>query len=70
MLILRLLIDLPIGMKTSAPDIIIVTISGPSILGEEVMTTKQRAAQNNVSRTHCVLVSGFRMVKCVFVMFL
>lgn len=40
---------------------IMVTISGPSIRGDEVITIKQSAAQNIVSRTHCVLVSGFRM---------
>ncbi|WP_375338090.1 hypothetical protein [Bacteroides sp. ET336] len=48
-------------MKTRAPDMIIVTISGPSIRGDDVMTTKQSAAQNSVSRTHCVFVSGFRI---------
>ena len=40
---------------------IMVTISGPSIRGDDVMTTKQSAVQNSVSRTHCVFVSGFRI---------
>ena len=57
--------DLPIGMKTRAPDMIMVTISGPSIRGEEVMTIKQRAAQNRVSSTHWVFVSGLRMDLCI-----
>ncbi len=49
-------------MKTRAPDMIIVTISGPSICVEEVMTIKQRTAQNIVSSIHWVLVRGLRMV--------
>lgn len=49
------------GMKTRAPDMMMVTISGPSIWGDDVMTTKQSAAQNRVSRTHWVFVSGFLM---------
>ena len=57
--------DLPIGMKTRAPDMIMVTISGPSIRGEEVMTIKQRAAQNRVRSTHWVFVSGLRMDICI-----
>ena len=57
--------DLPIGMKTRAPDMIMVTISGPSMRGEEVMTIKQRAAQNRVRSTHWVFVSGLRMDICI-----
>ena len=57
--------DLPIGMKTRAPDMIMVTISGLSMRGEEVMTIKQRAAQNRVSSTHWVFVSGLRMDLCI-----
>ena len=48
-------------MKTRAPDMIMVTISGPSIRGDDVMTTKHSAAQNRVSRMHWVFVSGFRI---------
>lgn len=39
----------------------IMTTSGPSILGVEVSTRKQRAAQHKVSMTHCVWLSGFLM---------
>ncbi|MDY3266749.1 MAG: hypothetical protein SOX26_04375 [Phocaeicola sp.] len=49
-------------MKTSAADISIVTMSGPSILGEEVITMKHRTAQNRVRSTHWVLLSGFRII--------
>ena len=49
-------------MKTRAPDIIMVTINGPSTFGEEVMTMKHSAAQNSVSSIHCVLFNGLRMV--------
>lgn len=44
--------DFPIGMKTKAPDMIMVTISGPSMRGDEVITIKHRAAQKRVRRTH------------------
>ena len=44
---------------------IMVTISGPSIRGEEVMTIKQRAAQNRVRSTHWVFVSGLR-IDCIY----
>lgn len=42
-----------------------VTISGPSIWGDDVMTTKQSAAQNRVRSTHWVFVSGLRMDICI-----
>ncbi|MBM6882871.1 hypothetical protein [Bacteroides caecigallinarum] len=51
-------------MKTNAPDMIMVTINGPSIFGEDVMTMKQRAAQNRVRSMHWVLVSGLR-IDCI-----
>ena len=54
-------IDLMTGMKTKAPEMRMVTIRGPSTRGAEVSTMKQSAAQNSVSRTHCVFVSGFRI---------
>ena len=57
------MIDFPIGMKTKAPDMIMVTISGPSMRGDEVITIKHSAAQKRVRRTHWVLVSGFRIVR-------
>lgn len=44
---------------------IIVTINGPSIFGEDVMTMKQRAAQNRVRSMHWVLVSGLR-IDCIY----
>ena len=44
--------DFPIGMKTKAPDMIMVTISGPSMRGDEVITIKHSAAQKRVRRTH------------------
>ena len=52
-------IDLAIGINTKAPEMRSIVISGPSIRGEEVKTTKQRAAQNRVSMTLWVFVSGF-----------
>lgn len=60
--------DLPIGMKTKAPDMIMVIISGPSILGEDVITIKQSAAQNIVSSIHWAFVRGLRMVMLFLVM--
>lgn len=51
-----------IGMNTSAPEMAIIVISGPSIFGAEVITKKQSAAHSRVSATHWALLSGFRMV--------
>ena len=39
------------GIKTNAPEITIITTNGPSILGEEVSTKKQSAAQSKVNAT-------------------
>ncbi len=39
----------------------IITIKGPSICGEEVMTMKQSAAQSRMRVTHWELLRGFRM---------
>lgn len=58
---LLLFIDFMTGMNTSAPEMIIMTIRGPSICGDDVMTRKQSAAQRRVSTTHWALLSGFRM---------
>ena len=49
-----LLRDLITGINTKAPDMRIIMTSGPSILGVEVSTKKQSAAQHKVSTTHCV----------------
>ena len=53
---------LPMGMKTRAPDMIIVTMRGPSICVEDVMTMKHRDAQSIVSSTHWAFVNGLRMI--------
>jgi len=47
------------GINTRAPDNKMVTMSGPSMRGEEVSTRKQRAAQQRVSTMHWDWVSGF-----------
>lgn len=39
----------------------IITMSGPSIFGADVMTRKQSAAHRRVSTTHWALLSGFRI---------
>ena len=49
------------GIKTNAPEIRMVIISGPSIRDAEVRTMKQSAAQKSVRMTHCVLMSGCRI---------
>ena len=56
-----LLIDLMTGINTSTPDMAIITMSGPSIFGADVMTRKQSAAHRRVSTTHWALLSGFRI---------
>ena len=50
------------GINTKAPEISIMTMSGPSILGVEVRTRKHRAAQQRVRTTHWVWLSGFLIV--------
>ena len=59
--------DLITGIKTRAPEIRIITTSGPSMRGAEVRITKQSAAQNRVRMTHWVLVSGF-LIGCILCM--
>lgn len=59
---LLLLIAFSIGIKTSAADMMRVTINGPSMCGVVVSTMKQSAAHVRVSSTHWVEVSGFRIV--------
>ena len=54
--------DFMIGINTSAPDMMSISVSGPSIFGAEVSTMKQRAAQRRVSVMHCALLRGFRIV--------
>ena len=53
---LLLLIAFSTGIKTSAADMMRVTINGPSMCGVVVRTMKQ------VSNMHWVEVSGFRIV--------
>lgn len=59
---LLLLIAFSTGIKTSAADMMRVTINGPSMCGVVVSTMKQSAAHVRVSSTHWVEVSGFRIV--------
>ena len=59
---LLLLIAFSTGIKTSAADMMRVTINGPSMCGVVVRTMKQRAAHVRLSNTHWVEVSGFRIV--------
>ncbi len=54
--------DLMTGINTKAPEISIMTMSGPSILGVEVRTRKHKAAQQRVRTTHWVWLSGFLIV--------
>ena len=49
------------GMHTNAPEIMIDTISGPSMRGVVVMTRKQSDAQSKIKTAHCGLVRDFRM---------
>ena len=58
--------DFAIGMKTNAPEMMSVTISGPSILGVDVITTAQSAAQKRPRITHWLFVRGLRMMFLVF----
>lgn len=50
------------GINTKAPEMRIMRMSGPSILGVEVRTRKQRAVQQRVRMTHWVWLSGFLIV--------
>lgn len=59
---LLLLIAFSTGIKTSAADMMRVTINGPSMCGVVVRTMKQSAAHVRVSNMHWVEVSGFRIV--------
>lgn len=59
---LLLLIAFSTGIKTSAADMMRVTINGPSMCGVVVSTMKQSAAHVRLSNTHWVEVSGFRIV--------
>ena len=50
------------GTKTIAAERRIVTMSGPSILGAEVRTMKQKATQARVMNTICVRFSFLRII--------
>ena len=51
-----------IGIKTNAPDKMMVKIKGPSIRGVPVKIMKQMDTHNKVSKTICVFESGFFML--------
>lgn len=51
--------DFAIGMKTNAPEMIIVRINGPSMRWVPVNMMKQMATHNKVKTTLCAFVSGF-----------
>lgn len=51
-----------IGMKTNAPDKMMVKIKGPSIRGVPVRMMKQMDTHNKVSKMICEFESGFFML--------